>query len=331
MVQTKLTRGHIFDIQGFSVHDGPGCRTLIFFKGCSLECAWCSNPEGISFLPEPLWRESKCTFDGLCADACPHGAISMSKNGGGDRLTFNRSDCVKCTTHDCAKACCSGALNIGGYEISVEELFARISRDRQYWGAGGGITLTGGEPFAQPEFASAFLEKCHDAYIHTAVETCGNVPWENYEKSMPYLDWIFFDLKTLNESKSCQIISQPARSSTCPPAHLPTSPVLPQILSNALRIARNFGGRMVFRLPVIPGFNDDETNIAETARFIQSTGRDEINILPLHHMGREKYRLLGKNYFTTDYKIPGKEELRKIADQFISLGIRCHTGSETPF
>ena len=331
MVQTKLTRGHIFDIQGFSVHDGPGCRTLIFFKGCSLECTWCSNPEGISFFPEPLYRETKCTFDGLCMHACPAGAISMSKNGGGNQLCFDRALCAKCKTHDCARACCSGALSIGGNEITVNDLYARIGRDRQYWGAGGGITLTGGEPFAQPEFAGDFLERCYEAFIHTAVETCGNVPWENYEKALPYLDWIFYDLKTMNESRSCQLNHPLVHPATCPPAHLSTRPPLLQILSNARRLASKFPGRLIFRLPLIPGFNDDEHNISETGRFIQSTGRNEINILPLHHFGREKYNLLGKPYGMPEVAIPTKEEIKKIADQFIAMGITCYTGSETPF
>ena len=331
MVQAKLTSGHIFDIQGFSVHDGPGCRTLIFFKGCSLECSWCSNPEGISFFPEPLYRDSKCTFDHLCINACRHGAVSISKNGTGDRLIFDREICAKCVTGDCVKACCSGALNLSGYEISIEDLYTRVNRDRNFWGDGGGITLTGGEPFAQPEFAFGFLKRCYDGYIHTAIETCGNVPWENYEKSLPYIDWIFYDLKTMNESVSLQTrgsivgppVFQPVRLSACPPVGL--------ILANARRIAREFTGRLVFRLPVIPGFNDDEENIIKTARFIQSTGRNEINILPLHHLGREKYNLVGMSYYTDDYRVPGVEKMAEIADTFSSHGIKCYTGPETPF
>ena len=331
MVQTRLTRGYIFDIQGFSVHDGPGCRTLVFFKGCSLECPWCSNPEGISFFPEPLYRNSKCTFDGLCLNTCPHKAISISKNGESDQLTFNREICAKCNAYDCAKACCSGALNIGGYEISVEDLYAKVIRDRQYWDAAGGITLTGGEPFTQPEFACDMLKRCYDAYIHTAVETCGNVPWTNYEKSLPFIDWIFFDLKTLDESPGHLSICPPVPMSADKSGHpLSKSPV-PHILYNARRLASEFSGRLIFRLPVIPGFNDDAENIDRTARFIHSTGRNEINILPLHHLGREKYSLIGKKYYTTDFIIPMKDELQMIADQFSSLGIKCYIGSETPF
>jgi pyruvate formate lyase activating enzyme len=331
MVKSKLTTGRIFDIQGFSVHDGPGCRTVVFLKGCSLECDWCSNPEGISFFPEPLYRDSKCTFDALCVNACPHAAIAISTKGDADALTINRNICAKCYNYDCVKACCSGAINQGGYEITVENLYNTINRDRQYWGEGGGMTLTGGEPFAQPEFAFELLQRCYNAYIHTAVETCGNVPWENYEKSLPYIDWIFFDLKTMDESKSHQITGNSVRQS----AYLSAGPFTPSpvalILKNARRMALEFPGRLVFRLPVIPGFNDDQENISETASFILSTNRKEINILPLHHMGREKYNLLGKKYYTTDFKIPDKDELHKIAHQFTSRGITCYVGSDTPF
>jgi glycyl-radical enzyme activating protein len=331
MVQPKIIKGYIFDIQGFSVHDGPGCRTLIFFKGCSLECAWCSNPEGISFFPEPLYRESKCTFDGLCVDACPFSAISISKMDDHPLLTFDRKICATCRTLDCVKSCCSGALNRGGYELSVEDLYTTVNRDRQYWGEGGGITLTGGEPFTQPEFAHHLLKRCYGAYIHTAVETCGNVPWENYEKSLPYIDWIFYDLKIMNASGSHKIAGSPICLSTIPPDHTVAHSPVARILENARRLANEFPGRIIFRLPVVPGFNDDAENIRSTARFILSTGRHEINILPLHHLGREKYSLLGKKYYTTDFKIPEKDELNKIAHQFESMGITCYTGSETPF
>lgn len=318
MGHPELMMGTIFDIQGFSVHDGPGCRTLIFFKGCSLECEWCSNPEGISHFPEPLYRDTKCISDGLCIAACPHAAITISDENDGNRLFFNRRMCAKCHTHECVKACCSGALNIGGYEITPADLYARISRDRPYWGANGGITLTGGEPFVQPEFALEFLKRCYDGFIHTAVETCGNVPWKNYEESLSYIDWVFFDLKTLDQSAI---------------GHITSSTVSPisRILDNARRLASVFNGRLIFRLPLIPGFNDDPENISETARFILSTGRKEINILPLHHMGREKYNLVGKNYYTSDFQIPVKEELQQIASIFTSQGITCYIGSETPF
>jgi len=331
MVQEELTRGTIFDIQGFSVHDGPGCRTLIFFKGCSLECPWCSNPEGISPYPEPLWRRSKCTFDRLCLDACPHNAITIALDEDGDRLLFDRQFCSECKTRECAGACLSGALSIGGYQATAGEVFAKITRDRSYWGAGGGITLTGGEPFMQPEFALELLKRCYEAYIHTAVETCGNVPWKNYERSLPYIDWIFFDLKNMDEPRATQLIHHLVHPSTRPPVHSSARPLVPSILNNARRLADAFPGRLIWRIPVVPGFNDDPENIEKTAQFIRSTGRTEINLLPLHHLGREKYSLTGRQYGSGNIGIPSGKNLEEIASHFGSFGIKCYIGSDTPF
>jgi glycyl-radical enzyme activating protein len=307
------------------VHDGPGCRTLIFFKGCTLECPWCCNPEGIAPYPEPLWRRSKCTFDRLCLDACPHDAITIAVDEDGDRLLFDRQLCSECKTRECTCACLSGALSIGGYEATAGEVFAKITRDRSYWGAGGGITLTGGEPFMQPEFAFELLKRCFDAYIHTAVETCGNVPWKNYERSLPFIDWIFYDLKTMDESRPLVHLS------SCPPVRPSARRPVRLILANARRLANEFKGRLIWRIPVIPGFNDDMENIEKTARFILSAGRTEINLLPLHHLGREKYRLTGIDYLATDIAIPSQHQLDEIVHQFGSFGIKCYTGSETPF
>jgi pyruvate formate lyase activating enzyme len=311
MVQSELIHGTLFDIQGFSVHDGPGCRTLIFFKGCSLNCAWCCNPEGIQTFPEPLYNLSKCTFDELCINACPTHTIEKNSH----QLVFNRSLCIDCITYNCITACCSSALRLGGYTQGIEEVFNVIQRDRQYWGSEGGITLTGGEPFLQPDFASQILKKCFDSYIHTAVETCGNVPWKNMERSLNWLDWIFFDIKQTDNLKHNRMTSKGNNL----------------ILDNARRLAGSFKGKLVFRMPVIPGFNDDEENINQLSGFLKSIKKTEINILPLHHLGKEKYNLVGKVYYTDDLRIPTNEELLKIQSIFESRGIRCYVGSETPF
>ncbi|MCK9219014.1 MAG: glycyl-radical enzyme activating protein [Bacteroidales bacterium] len=311
MDRTKLIHGTLFDIQGFSVHDGPGCRTLIFLKGCSLHCAWCSNPEGISPYPEPLYQISKCTFDGLCIEACPHHAIKQNL----EHLVFDRSLCSTCNTFECTSACCSGALRKGGFQITVDTLFKKITRDRQYWGEGGGITLTGGEPFTQSGFVQALLKRCYETFIHTAVETCGNVPWKNIEPCLPWLDWIFFDLKHIDSKKHKQC--------TGSSNHL--------ILQSAAKLAISFPGRIIFRMPVIPGFNDDSDHIASLCDFILSTGRQEINLLPVHHFGREKYNLLGQTYYTKEFNSIPHLEIERIRSQMEMSGIRCYTGSETPF
>jgi len=311
MVQKKLSGGCLFDIQGFSVHDGPGCRTLIFFKGCPLHCQWCSNPEGIHPFPEPLYKPSLCTFDKLCIEACKAHAITIEEN----TLRFNRVLCAECPTQDCINACCSAALNQGGYYITVEELYLKIQRDRQYWGGNGGITLTGGEPFYQPGFARELLKRCYEAFIHTAVETCGLVPMKNYRDSLPYLDWIFFDLKHMDPIKHRNATGHSNRA----------------ILQSATALANEFKGRMVFRMPVISGFNDDDKNILETAHFIQSTGRNEINLLPIHHFGREKYILLGQTYYTNRFDAVPKKSLEKCKMLMESVGITCHLAGDTPF
>jgi pyruvate formate lyase activating enzyme len=311
MVQPELKGGYLFDIQGFSVHDGPGCRTLIFFRNCSLNCAWCSNPEGISPFPEPLYHVSKCTFDSLCADACLKNAITINDNA----LSIDRDLCQECRTYECADACCTGALKIAGYAISVKELYRIIVRDRKYWGLNGGITLTGGEPFLQPEFAVQVLKKCYDSYIHTVAETCGNYPWKNIEGSLEYLDWIMYDIKHIDGAKHKKMTGMGNTT----------------ILDNAMRLAREFKGRLVFRMPVISGFNDDTAHIRQVSDFLHSTGRDEINILPLHHFGREKYKLLGKDYYTADFSGPGPARMQEIKEIFGSRDIKCYSGSDTPF
>lgn len=310
MGSAELT-GTLFDIQGFSVHDGPGCRTLIFLKGCPLSCRWCSNPEGRNRFTEPLYRRRKCTLDMLCAHACSHQAI-VELNG---ELTIDRIQCNSCTTFECAVACCTGALQQGGFEMTVDELYRVIQRDRQYWGSRGGITLTGGEPFFQPDFASAILERCHNAYVHTAAETCGEIPPSWLVPSLPYLDWLFFDLKQMDPVLHGEWTGRSNR----------------QILENARWLAGSFTGRMVFRMTVVPGFNDKPQHAHQLAGFITSTGRKEINLLPLHHLGHEKYALTGQNFYTGTFDTPTAESMNRIGEILEENGVTCYIGSETPF
>jgi pyruvate formate lyase activating enzyme len=305
------TKGFIFDIQGLSVHDGPGCRTLIFLNGCSLNCIWCSNPEGISRKPSLMYYSSKCILCGDCVKNCPQNALKIEN----EKLIISRQYCAICENHSCIGGCYTDALKSGGYEITVSKLFEIIQRDRQFWGSKGGITLTGGEPLLQIDFAKEILSKCHKAYIHTAIETCGNIPWKNFQSIIPYLDWIFFDLKHFNNEQH--------KTATNAGNEL--------ILENAKKLSKEFEGRLLFRLPLIPGFNDSKENINSMISFIKESGRNEINILPLHHLGREKYQMLNLEYFGSKFPVSTNNNLRDIEKVFRTSGIDCYLGSETPF
>ncbi len=309
--QEKLS-AVIFDIQGFSVHDGPGCRTLIFMKGCPLRCSWCSNPEGQLPYPEPLYNREKCLYDFDCMKICTYQAIEPNETS----LVIRQELCKDCVGHRCVENCYSRALQIVGTRITLDNLFTKIQRDRPFWGSGGGITLTGGEPFAQHEFTHRFLEKCYDSHIHTAIETCGLVPWNHIEPSLKFLDWIFFDLKHANSIMH----------------HLETGAGNELIFENAFKIAQRFNGRLIFRLPLIPGYNDSEEVITGIASFINKTGRNEINILPLHHLGSEKHILSGKeDYRWKSRPVPDSDSLSKVKGWFEGFGVKCWVGSETPF
>jgi len=303
--------GLLFDLQGFSVHDGPGCRSVVFLKGCSLNCQWCANPEGILPVPTPLYSVSQCLLEGDCMTACPSNAIHLHPNS----ININYRLCASCSVPTCINSCPTDALKISGYQQTIDELYSKIQRDSNFWGDNGGVTLSGGEPLMQIEFTSSLLKKCYDACIHTAIETCGQVPWSHFEAVLPYLDWIFFDLKHTN-----------------PDLHkLATGSGNRRILDNAKQLAHSFKGRIIYRIPLIPGFNDKPDNLHGMAEFIRSTGRHEINLLPLHHWGREKYAKLQSPYPADHYTVPTEKQLQEAQSIFNSHRLECYIGSDTPF
>ncbi|OGV17533.1 MAG: hypothetical protein A2X47_04020 [Lentisphaerae bacterium GWF2_38_69] len=305
--------GTIFDIQGHSVHDGPGSRTLIFLKGCPMKCRWCSNPEGQNLFPEPLYLKQKCIYDSLCVRGCPERAIKIDN----DILLVDRKKCANCKEYLCAKVCCSGALRIAGRRVSIDEVFTIIQRDRAFWGNDGGVTLTGGEPLMQGEFTLNLLRKCYDSYIHTAIETCGYVSNKTVKSVLPYLDWIFFDLKHINEKK-----------------HIEATGVSNKlILDNVKLVASEFKGRLIFRIVIIPDYNDSDEETKAFADFINSLPLKikEVNILPLHHMGKEKYAMSGRDYYFSDIIYENEERLFEIKRIFNKNNIECNIGADTPF
>ena len=303
--------GTIFDIQGFSVHDGPGCRTLVFLKGCTMQCFWCSNPEGIHPQPEPLYFQSSCIFDKNCVEACPENAITPGEN----KIIINRTKCLSCTDFKCVASCFTGALRTNGREVAADELLKTIRRDRQYWGQNGGITLSGGEPLLQIDFAATLLKACYDAYIHTAIETCGNVKLESYQRIADITEWIFFDLKHMDDCKHKDATGVSNK----------------RILENARWLGEHYSGRLFFRLPLIPGFNDSHENIDATADFLAEIGLNEINLLPVHHLGREKYNMMNLPYHAAGVPVPKPDHINKIKNWFEEKNIQCYIGGDTPF
>jgi pyruvate formate lyase activating enzyme len=191
-----LTTGIVFDIKKFSIHDGPGIRTTIFFKGCPLRCWWCHNPEGLTPEPELMIRANRCIRCDACLDVCPHGAISRD----GDKVFTDVAKCLRCGT--CVAACYAEARQIVGQEMAAAQVMAEIERDVPFYDeSGGGATFSGGEPLLQPDFLCELLSACRARGIHTAVDTCGFAPWEVLDSVRKYVDLFLYDLKLMDEAR----------------------------------------------------------------------------------------------------------------------------------
>jgi pyruvate formate lyase activating enzyme len=291
------------------VHDGPGCRTVFFLSGCPLRCRWCANPEGIACAPRLLHYASRCKCGLLrCAAACPRGAVSPGP-------VFNRALCDSCPGFECVAACFHGALKSAGREYSLAELAAIVRRDRDFWGADGGVTLSGGEPLFQPEFALALLRLCRESGVHCALETSAFAPAAVFAAAAAECDWLFVDLKHMDAEKHKAGAGQPNGI----------------ILENITALGRvRWPGRLVARLPLVPGYNDDEANLSATAAFLLDNGLKEINILPFHPLGESKYRQLGLNWEFAAAP-PSDAALPAAARLFTAKGINCYLGPDTPF
>jgi pyruvate formate lyase activating enzyme len=266
--------GIIFDIQRFSVHDGPGIRTLVFIKGCPLACLWCSNPESQRFDPELLFNPASCLACGGCAEVCPHGAVWRT----GERLAYDRGRCPACGA--CADACPAEARTVAGRRVTADEVVAEVLKDAPFYAnSGGGVTLGGGEPLAQSDFARAILAGCRLHGLHTAIETCGQVPWGALASVVPWTDLFLYDLKHVDaETHRAQ-----------------TGGDIALILSNLERLV-GVGATAIVRVPVVPGFNDTAKDIRAIAKQVARLGIGRLHLLPYHRLGQNKYLLAGRRY-----------------------------------
>jgi pyruvate formate lyase activating enzyme len=267
--------GTVSDIQAYAVHDGPGIRTLVFLKGCPLACDWCCNPETQGFgsdLRYEAWRCLRCLG---CVGACPSRAIEEAF--GVPRV--RRDACATCASFACVDACAGGALAKVGREMTAEAVVAEVARDADFFrNSGGGVTFSGGEPFAQPEFLLAMLELLRDRGIPAAVETCGHARPEDLAASEPLVDAFLFDLKLMDPARHAALTGRDNAL----------------ILSNLRWLASRAPGKVVIRHAIIPGLNDDPATHAALADLMLELEVRRLELEPYHPLGEPKYAALGR-------------------------------------
>lgn len=261
--------GSIFNIQPYSIHDGPGIRTTIFFKGCPLHCLWCQNPESQSREPQLLYYRDLCTGCGRCISACDIAAIGLE----GSKVATDRSLCDNCG--NCVSVCPAKAREISGQSIEAREAADKACADKIFFvDSGGGVTLSGGEVLSQPEFAVEILKRCKENGIHTAIETSGFTKFEQLAAVLEYSDLVLYDFKHMDPEAHKRLTGVDNRL----------------ILENAKRIVHELHKPLIGRIPLIPGLNDDLENITSTARFIaEELGREtKVHLLPYNPLGESK-------------------------------------------
>ena len=300
-----MTTGIVFDIKKFSIHDGPGIRTTVFFKGCPLRCWWCHNPEGLTPEPELMIRANRCIKCDACLDVCPHGAISRD----GDAVLTDATKCVRCGA--CVEACYAEARQIVGREVTVAQVAAEIERDVPFYDeSGGGVTFSGGEPLLQWDFLLELLRACKARGIHTAVDTCGFAPWEVLDSVRGYVDLFLYDLKLMDDAR-----------------HRKFTGVSNALILSNLQALSQRGHDIVVRMPLIPGINDDEENIRQAGAFaVELPHLIRIDVLPYHSLGDEKYGRLNKPYGLSETRPPAEDHVAETVQILEGFGLQAGVG-----
>jgi pyruvate formate lyase activating enzyme len=300
----SLKIGTIFDIQRFSIHDGPGIRTTVFFKGCPLRCWWCHNPESQASARELMLREERCISCLECLQACENGAISQSDGSVSTAL----DKCTSCG--NCTQVCPSGAREIIGREVTVPQVIEEVARDIIFYDqSGGGVTFSGGEPLLQPDFLGALLQECREREIHTAVDTSGCASFNVLNRICGDVDLFLYDIKLMDDEKHRRY----------------TGVSNGLILKNLQEISQR-GHEIIVRVPVVPDVNDDEENICKLGDFVTSLAhRPQIDLLGYHKLGLEKYRRLRRAWNLPETQPPSAERMAEIAATLRGFGLRVTT------
>jgi len=300
-----MVKGLIFDIRKFSIHDGPGIRTTVFFKGCPLACWWCHNPEGQSFEPQLVERLSRCIRCGSCVLACRQGAVQLVS----EVPTTDRELCLLCG--DCVEGCAADARQIAGHEMSVEEVLDEIQRDLPFYeSSGGGVTFSGGEPLSQVEFLVEILRACKRIELHTSLDTSGYAPWDNLDMVREYVDLFLYDLKLVDDEQ-----------------HYRYTGVSNQVILENLEKLSQKGHQIVVRVPLIPGITASIDNIQAIGSLVSGLGNIErVDLLPYHASAEGKYDRLGLEYELAGRASPAETEMLDLAETLLGFGLSVNVG-----
>ncbi|PSH03430.1 MAG: Phenylacetate decarboxylase activating enzyme [Acidobacteria bacterium] len=310
---TNELTGMVFNIQGYSVQDGPGIRTTVFLKGCPLRCLWCSNPESQTTPKDVLYIRAKCVKCHRCVNICKNGAISYNPDLEPEGyVTVNHEICATCKDHVCVQGCYESAYEDVGTPMTVDQVMEILEADQPFFvQSGGGVTVSGGEPLLSHEFLRELFKRCKQSYIHTAIETTGYAPWDNFKSVLEYTDLALFDVKHMD-----------------PVIHKQLTGVSNELIhSNLEKVFAETKTQVVIRIPVIPGGNDTVENMQATAKFMKKIGAREVDLMPYHRMGMGKYAGLGREYpMPPGVETPPAEKINELKAVFESNGIVCHIG-----
>ncbi len=297
--------GRIFRIQRFSIHDGYGIRTTVFFKGCPLRCVWCHNPESQKFDIEIGYKAEKCLGCYTCLNACSRQAIGR---GNETLVQIDREICDGCG--ECVRVCRGGALEIYGMDVSVEDVMKVIEKDTVFYkNSGGGATFSGGEPYFQPEFLLSLLKSCRERGISTAVDTSGYADWRVIESTLPFTDLFLYDVKDYRSDR-----------------HRVMCGAGNELIVSNLRNLIDLGAEVIVRIPVIPGYNFEEGDFDGYARLLTKAGVERVDILPYHSLARDKYRWLGREYRLPEMSEKARDLSTNFAQFLENMGFKVTVG-----